>query len=143
MARIALTERRIQALKPDPEGRRRPELRDSVVPSLIVRAAAQRKQFCLHARFPGFKNPTRRAIGEVGTLSIDDAREVALLARVHPPRRRPGGGRGSGARPARPCAAVWRGGRTLLARVVARQRQARSAERIIRGELVSRGRPAR
>jgi integrase len=141
MARIALTERRIAALKPDPTGRRRPELRDSLVPSLIVRCAAQRKQFCLHARFPGFKNPTRRAIGEVGTLSIDDAREVArswlqsIRKGIDPAeevRQR---------REAERAAQAQRFGEVAelyLARVVARQRQARSAERIIRNELVSR-----
>jgi integrase len=141
MARIALTERRVEALKPDPTGKRRPELRDSVVPSLIVRAAAQRKQFCLHARFPGFKHPTRRAIGEVGTLSIDDAREVArswlqsIRRGVDPAeevRQR---------REAERAALAQRFGEVAelyLVRVVARQRQARSAERIIRSELITR-----
>ena len=37
MARIALTERRIQALQPDPTGKRRIELRDSQVPGLVLR----------------------------------------------------------------------------------------------------------
>jgi hypothetical protein len=66
--RVNLTERRIAALQPDPEGSRRPELRDAVVPGLVVRCAERRKTFCLHARFPGAKHPTRRAIGEVGAL---------------------------------------------------------------------------
>jgi integrase len=75
--RVNLTERRIAALQPDPAGRRRPELRDAVVPGLVVRCAERRKTFCLHSRFPGAAHPTRRVIGEVGALTIDDARSVA------------------------------------------------------------------
>ena len=75
--RINLTDRRIAALTADPEGRRRPELRDAVVPGLIVRTAARRKVFALHARFPGAKHPTRRVLGEVGTVTLDAARDTA------------------------------------------------------------------
>jgi hypothetical protein len=77
MARVNLTDARIKALKPDPTGRTRPELRDALVPGLIVRIAAKRKTFMLHARFPGAKHPTRRAIGEVGAVSLDAARAIA------------------------------------------------------------------
>jgi integrase len=77
MARINLTDRRIAALKPDPAGRRRPELRDAMVPTLVVRMAARRKVFALHARFPGAKHPTRRVIGEVGALTLEQARNTA------------------------------------------------------------------
>ena len=77
MARVNLTETRIRALQPDPTGRQRRELRDALVPGLIVRCAARRKIFALHTRFPGAKAPTRRAIGEVGTLTLSDARSVA------------------------------------------------------------------
>lgn len=59
MSRVNLTELRIQALKPDSGGKRRVELRDAVVPGLIVRLAARRKVYALHARFPGANNPTR------------------------------------------------------------------------------------
>ena len=52
-----MTERRIQALQPDPTGRRRLELRDSQVPGLVVRIAAKRKVYCLHTRFPGKARP--------------------------------------------------------------------------------------
>src|SRR5262245_15625198 len=75
--RVTLTEARIRALQPDPTGRRRRELRDAIVPGLIVRCAARRKVFALHTRFPGAAAPTRRAIGEVGTLTLDAARSVA------------------------------------------------------------------
>ena len=77
MARIALTERRIAALQPDPTGKRRVELRDAQVPGLVLRCAARRKTFVLHTRFPGSRHPTRRALGEYGALSIDDARNLA------------------------------------------------------------------
>src|SRR5262245_18498369 len=77
MARINLTDRRIAALQPDPTGKRRPELRDALVPGLIVRIAARRKVYAVHARFPGAKHPTRRALGEVGALSWAAARETA------------------------------------------------------------------
>ena len=53
MARINLTERRIAALQPDPAGKRRPELRDSQVPGLVVRMAAKRKVYACTAVFPG------------------------------------------------------------------------------------------
>lgn len=75
--RINLTDTRIKALAADLSGKRRPELRDSQVPGLIVIAHARRKSFALHARFPGSSNPTRRHIGEVGALTIEQARQVA------------------------------------------------------------------
>lgn len=76
--RINLTDNRIKALVPDPTGKRRPELRDAIVPGLIVVAGKNgRKTFALHGRFPGSRNPTRRRIGEVGALSIEQARETA------------------------------------------------------------------
>src|SRR5262245_10201101 len=75
--RINLTDRRIAALTADPEGRRRPELRDAMVPGLIVRIASRRKVFALHARFPGAKHPTRRMLGEVGIVTLDAARDTA------------------------------------------------------------------
>jgi integrase len=77
MARINLTDARIKALQPDPAGRRRVELRDAIVPGLIVRCAAKRKVFALDSRFPGSKAPTRRTLGEVGALTLDQARAVA------------------------------------------------------------------
>src|SRR5262249_56445130 len=74
--RINLTDRRIAALTSDPQGKRRPELRDAMVPGLIVRIAG-RKVFAVHVRFPGGKHPTRRVLGEVGTLNLDQARDTA------------------------------------------------------------------
>ena len=77
MARIVLTDRRVQALQGDPTGKRRVELRDSQVPGLIVRIAARKKVYALHCRFPGSKNPTRRVIASVGAITLDDARNLA------------------------------------------------------------------
>lgn len=75
--KVNLTDARVRDLRADSTGRRRPELRDTVVPNLIVIAHQKHKTFALHARFPGSRNPTRRAIGEVGALSIAEARDVA------------------------------------------------------------------
>src|SRR5262249_27869456 len=75
--RVNLTDARIKALKSDPAGKRRPELRDSQVPGLVLRLASRRKTFVLHARFPAAKHPTPRAIGEYGVMSIDQARALA------------------------------------------------------------------
>ena len=144
--RVNLTDRRIKALLPDPAGKRRPELRDAVVPGLIVRVAARRKTFMLHARFPGSKHPTRRAIGEYGTVSIDDARSTARLwlemirKGIDPAvevRRR-----ADEARRAREQQRIQQEGQfarvaeDYLRRKVAGQRRARAIERIVRNELI-------
>lgn len=71
MTRVNLTEARIKALA---DGR---DLRDAVVPSLIVRSGAKRKVYALHTRFPGAPNPTRRVIAEVGAVTLDGARDTA------------------------------------------------------------------
>jgi len=76
MARI-LTERTINALKPAREGKRydRP---DGIVPGLAVRVTAKgTRTFVLTTRYPGGSNPTRRALGEVGELTLADARDKA------------------------------------------------------------------
>jgi Arm DNA-binding domain len=146
MMRVNLTDRRIAALKPDPAGKRRPELRDSQVPGLVGRIAARRKTFVLHARFPGAKHPTRRAIGEVGTMSIEQARALArdwhmLIERGVDPaaeaRRR-----ADDERCAREAVRLQQEGLFMavaedyLKRRVAGQRRAREAERIVRNVLV-------
>jgi integrase len=155
MSRVNLTERRIEALEPDPTGKRRVELRDAVVPGLIVRIAAKRKVFALHARFPNTKNPTRRpdtknptrrVIGEYGAVTLDAARSTArqwleLIRKGIDPQsevRR----REEEALRAREQARIQQEG--LFARVaddyltrkVAGQRQARPVERIVRYVLV-------
>src|SRR5262245_55082864 len=51
---------------------------DAVVPGLGVRTSASgRRTFVLMARYPGSSNPTRRALGVYGELSLEQAREKA------------------------------------------------------------------
>jgi integrase len=131
----------------NPEGRRRPELRDAMVPGLIVRIAARRKVFALHARFPGAKHPTRRMLGEVGTVTLDAARDTARewltqirkgIDPVAEARRR-----ADDERRAREAERVQdecrfeRVAEDYLRRKVAGQRRAREAERIVRNVLVA------
>jgi len=72
-----LTDAMIAGLKPAPEGTRI-EIRDDLLPSFAVRVTDKgTKTFVLITRFPGSKNPARRAIGEYPTLSLQQAREEA------------------------------------------------------------------
>ena len=145
--RINLTDRRIAALTADPEGRRRPELRDAVVPGLIVRTAARRKVFALHARFPGAKHPTRRVLGEVGTVTLDAARDTARewLAQIRKGidpvaearRRADDDRRAREAERVQDECRFANVANDYLRRKVAGQRRAREAERIVRNVLVA------
>jgi len=138
MARVNLTERRIAQLRPAADGKRS-ELRDSQVPGLIVRAGAGGKFFAVHTRFPGSPHPTRRAIGAVGRLSLDDARSIArqwfdLIRAGKDPadevRRQREAARAARASLFREVADDY------IARKLSTQRQGRAAERIVRGQLV-------
>jgi hypothetical protein len=52
--------------------------RDSIVPGLLVRVTEKgTRTFMLQSRFPGSTQPTRRAIGEYGSVSLERAREKA------------------------------------------------------------------
>jgi integrase len=145
--RINLTDRRIAALTADPEGRRRPELRDAVVPGLIVRTAASRKVFALHARFPGAKHPTRRVLAEVGAVTLDAARDTARewLAQIRKGvdpaaearRRADDERRAREAERVKDERRFERVADDYLKRKVAGQRRAREAERIVRNVLVA------
>src|SRR5262245_28914955 len=78
---INLTDRKLKSLKRD----RKLEDKlghydtwDAVVPGLGVRTSATgRRTFVLMARYPGSKNPTRRALGTYGELTLEQAREKA------------------------------------------------------------------
>jgi hypothetical protein len=75
MAKRALNDRVIKALKPASQGRRY-DVSDSVLPGLGVRVTENgTKTFVLVARFPGSNNPTRRALGEYGALTLEKARD--------------------------------------------------------------------
>jgi integrase len=84
MARQVLTDRTLKALKPAPPGKRR-DVMDAVVPGFGVRVTdksdqdgrAAQRTFILVARYPGSSNPTRRALGEYGALTLEKAREKA------------------------------------------------------------------
>ena len=77
MARENLTDKRLKALKPAANGERY-EVRDSIVPGLLVRVTETGKRtFMLQGRFPGSTQPTRRAIGEYGAITLETAREKA------------------------------------------------------------------
>lgn len=144
--KVNLTDVRIRDLRPDSTKRRRPELRDTVVPNLIVIAHQKHKTFALHARFPGSRNPTRRAIGEVGALSIAEARDVArewLMAirkGIDPAQEK--GEREQAARKAREAVELADERKfsavaeAYLLRKVAKQRQHRFVERITRNILI-------
>ena len=77
MTRKTLTERGIAALKPKPG---RYDTWDALVPGLAVRVSeAGHKSFVLVARYPGRKNPTRKAINDVGAITLAEARETARV----------------------------------------------------------------
>ena len=81
MVRKNLTDRKVRSLKRD----RKLEDKlghydtwDAVVPGLGVRTSAKgRRTFVLVARYPGSRNPTRRALGVYGELTLEQAREKA------------------------------------------------------------------
>lgn len=77
MSKRTLTDRTLKALKPAKAGQRY-GLMDSVVPGFGIRVTETgQKTFILVARFPGSSNPTRRAIGEYGAISLEAARAKA------------------------------------------------------------------
>jgi integrase len=75
--RVYLTKTFIEAAKRTP-ATGRIEYRDAEVRGLLLRVSEfGYKSFSLCARFPGQTNPSRRSIGEYGTVSLDEARETA------------------------------------------------------------------
>jgi integrase len=81
MIKKALTDRKVQSLKPDAtiaDTLGHHDTWDAVVPGLGVRTSRTgRRTFVLMARFPGSKNPTRRALGVYGELTLEQARAKA------------------------------------------------------------------
>ena len=77
MAKRNLTDRTLKALKPAAAGKLC-DIMDSVVPGFGVRVSdSGRRTFMLVARYPGSPNPTRRAIGVYGAITLADARQTA------------------------------------------------------------------
>jgi hypothetical protein len=72
-----LTDRKLRALKPASPGKRY-EVMDKHERQLGVRVTDKgTRTFILVTRFPGARNPTRRALGEYPSMSLAGAREKA------------------------------------------------------------------
>ena len=76
--KVVLSDRLIKSRKPSPEGRR-DEYRDAIVPGLALRVTDKgHKSFVLVARYPSHpSNPTRRALGDYGAVTLEGARRKA------------------------------------------------------------------
>src|ERR1700758_903584 len=74
MAKIALTDRKVQSLKAADKGTRY-QVMDSLVPGFGVRVTDKgAKTYIFQARFPGSANPARREINEA---TLEKARDKA------------------------------------------------------------------
>jgi integrase len=79
MSKRLLNDRIVKALKPAAAGKRT-EIFDALVPGLAVRVTDKgAKSFVLVARYPGSANPTRRALGSYGELTLEQARVKARV----------------------------------------------------------------
>lgn len=77
MERVILTDRKIKSLKPADTGKRY-EVMDAVVSSFGVRVTDKGKRtFFLIGRFGGNNNPVRRALGDYGAITLEQARDKA------------------------------------------------------------------
>ena len=77
MPKKRLTDRTLKALKPAKPGNRY-DVMDVEVSGLGVRVTDRgQRTFILVARYCGSKNPTRRALGEYPTLTLERARQKA------------------------------------------------------------------
>ena len=90
MSRVVLTDAKVRALKPGP---RRIFIIDALCPRLVLDCTVSgHKSFMLRARWPGGRHAVRRLLGEVGAVSLDQARATArewlgLLAQGLDPQR--------------------------------------------------------
>ena len=148
MAKRVLTDRTLKSLKPAPAGKRL-DIMDFVMPSFGVRVTdradaagkAAQRTFIYIARYPGSSNPTRRALGEYGALSLEKARDKArqwhdLISKGIDPREAEADQRASAQeRRANTFGAV---AEDFIKRHLQGQRRAKVSEWEIRKELVSR-----
>src|SRR3984893_15148906 len=89
--RVNLTDRSIKPRRAAPKDER-VDYADAIVPGLVLRVTDRgHKSFALRARYPlQPKNPTRRAIGDYGVVSLEQARQKArewlelLHKAIHP-----------------------------------------------------------
>jgi integrase len=79
VSKRTLTVRKIESRKLKAQRGKREDHRDAIVPGLALRVTETgHKSFVLVARYPAKpKNPTRRSLGDVGKISLDEAREKA------------------------------------------------------------------
>jgi integrase len=141
MARKRLTDRTLKALKQAMAGSRY-DVMDVDVSGLGVRVNDKGlRTFVLIARYRGSKNPTRRALGEYPTLSLEKAREKARIWRdliragKDPKEEEREENRRQQRRLENSVAAV---AEKFLERHVKGQRQARDTERAVRREVIAR-----
>jgi Arm DNA-binding domain len=84
-AKTTLTDRKLKALEQKPAAPGKTyDVADSLVPGLAVRVMPSgARSFVLVARYPDAtgkaKNPTRRALGAYGVLTLEEAREKARV----------------------------------------------------------------
>src|SRR5262249_57886068 len=69
-----ITDRLLKSLKPEAG---RYDVMDTAVPGFGIRVSGSRKTFVLLTRYPHSNNPTRRALGEYGVMSLEEARDKA------------------------------------------------------------------
>jgi integrase len=77
---VSLTDRKLQSLKRNPKLEDKLghyDTWDTTVRGLGVRTSAKGKTFVLMTRYPGARNPTRRALGAFPEMSLKDARTKA------------------------------------------------------------------
>jgi hypothetical protein len=74
LAKKPLTDRAIRSLPPAPPGKRR-LVWDAVLPGLAVRVTDRGKcSFVLVTRYPGYRHPVPRFLGNVGAITLEDVR---------------------------------------------------------------------
>jgi Arm DNA-binding domain len=141
MTKKALTDRALKALKPAPTGKRY-DLMDGVVPGLGVRVTDKgQRTFVLIARYPGASNPTRRALGEYGAITLDQARAKArgwieMVQRGTDPKHAEERDRQAAARERENSFAAV--AEDFIARHVSKTRKGAEVERDIRREFIDR-----
>jgi integrase len=141
MARKVLTDRGVKALKAAPKGKRY-EVMDAIVPGMGIRVTERaQKTFMLVARFGGARNPTRRALGEYGALTLEQARAKArtwleAILKGQDPARLEERARIEKQRSQQNSFGAV--AEEFIRRHVAKTRKARETEREVRKELISR-----
>ncbi|MFI5016053.1 MAG: tyrosine-type recombinase/integrase [Hyphomicrobiales bacterium] len=142
MARINLTDRFVKSRGPAEKGKR-DDYADAIVPGLALRVTERgHKSFVLVARYPHKpRNPTRRALGDYGAITLDQAREKArgwleLITKGVDPRVKEAREKAAALRrQANSFAAV---AEEFLARHGSKLKKAEEAKRILDGEFVKR-----